>query len=163
MHLCGVPEPHHSMDVAWAPAMRRAWVGVFLLRNVTERACAGCSDGLLLRCKICAALAGCRCASLHLRVRACVRVCVCVCVCHAHGGRFWSGPDPKGGGVPPPSTDPKMVVQNNGFCGRPRRRRFCCRRTAGGIFFVRPYVSILKILRILWRIQKWLKSTKKGF
>ena len=33
--------------------------------------------------------------------------------------------------------------------------------TAGGIFLVPPYVSILKILRILWRIQKWLKSTKK--
>ena len=25
------------------------------------------------------------------------------------------------------------------------------------------YVSILKILRILWRIQKWLKNTKKDF
>ena len=29
-------------------------------------------------------------------------------------------PTPKGGGVPPPpSTDPKMVVQINGFCGAP--------------------------------------------
>ena len=70
-------------------------------------------------------------------------------------------PTPKGGGVPPPpSTDPKMVVQNNGFCGR---RRFCFRHMAGGRFFVGPYVSVLKILRILWRIQKWLKSTKKDF
>ena len=71
---------------------------------------------------------------------------------------------PQGGGVtPPPSTDPKMVVQNNGSCGRQKRRRFCFRHTAGGNFFVRPYVSVLKILRILWRIQKWLKSTKKDF
>ena len=81
-----------------------------------------------------------------------------------HGGRSWSGPDPKGGGVtPPPSTDPKMGVQNNGFCGRRRRRRFCFRHTAGGNFFVQPHVSVLKILRILWRIQKWRKSTKKDF
>ena len=74
-------------------------------------------------------------------------------------------PTPKGGGgVPsPPSTDPKMVVQNNGFCGRQRRRRFCFRHMARGNFFVRPYVSVLKMLRILWRIQKWLKSTKKDF
>ena len=27
------------------------------------------------------------------------------------------------------STDPKMVVQNNGFCGRCRRRKFCFRHT----------------------------------
>ena len=67
----------------------------------------------------------------------------------------------RGGGVPPPSTDHKMVVQNNGFCGRRRCRRFCFRHTAGGNIFVRPHVSVLKILRILWRIQKWLKSTKK--
>ena len=64
---------------------------------------------------------------------------------------------------PPPSTDPKMVVQNNGFCGHWRRRRFCFRHMAGGNFFVRSHVSVLKILRILWRIQKWLKSTKKDF
>ena len=39
-------------------------------------------------------------------------------------------PTPKGGGgTPPPPTDPKMVVQNNGFCGR---WRFCFRHTAGG-------------------------------
>ena len=60
-------------------------------------------------------------------------------------------PTPKGGGLPPP-THPKMVVQNNGFWGRQRRRRFCFRHTAGGNFFVRPFVSILKILKILWRI-----------
>ena len=27
--------------------------------------------------------------------------------------------------------------------------------------FFSPYVSILEILRILWRIQKWVKNTKK--
>ena len=84
-------------------------------------------------------------------------------VCWLHGGRSWSGPDPKGGGgdPPPPSTDPKIVARNKVLCRRRRRRRFCFRHTAGGIFLVPPYVSILKILRILWRIQKWLKSTKK--
>ena len=64
-----------------------------------------------------------------------------------------------GGGNPPPSTDPKIVARNSVLCRRRRRRRFCFRHTAGGNFFVSPYVSILKILRFLWRIQKWLKST----
>ena len=63
----------------------------------------------------------------------------------------WSGPDPK------------MVVRNNGFCGRRRHRRFWFRHTAGRNFFARPYVSIPKILRILWRIPKWMKNTKKDF
>ena len=72
-------------------------------------------------------------------------------------------PTPKGGGggAPPPSTDPKIVARNNVLCRRRRRRRFCFRHTAGGNFFVRPHVSILKILRILRRIQKWPKSTKR--
>ena len=61
------------------------------------------------------------------------------------------------------SMDPKIVVRNNVLCRRQRRRRFCLRHRAGGNFFVRPYVSELKILRISWRIQKWLKSTKKDF
>ena len=72
-------------------------------------------------------------------------------------------PQREGGGTPPPSTDPKIVVRNNVLCWRQRRRRFCFRHRAGGNFFVRPYVSVLKILRISWRIQKWLKSTKKDF
>ena len=42
---------------------------------------------------------------------------------------------PQGGGGGG-STDPKMVVQNNGFCGRQRRWRFCFRHMAGGNFFV---------------------------
>ena len=55
---------------------------------------------------------------------------------------------------------PRMVLRRDGFCGRWRRRRFCFRHTAGGNFFVLPYVSILKIRRILWKIQ-WVKHTKK--
>ena len=62
---------------------------------------------------------------------------------------------------PPTPTDPKIVARNSVLCRRRRRRRFCFRHTAGGIFFVPPHVSILKILRILWRIQKWLKTTKR--
>ena len=79
------------------------------------------------------------------------------CTTTNHGGRSWLGPDPIGGGGG--STDPKIVARNKVLCRRRRRRRFCFRHTAGGIFLVPPYVSILKILRILWRIQKWLKST----
>ena len=68
----------------------------------------------------------------------------------------------RGGGHPPPlSTDPKIVARNSVLCRCRRRRSFCFRHTAGGNFFVRPHVSILKILRILWRIQKWPKSTKR--
>ena len=69
-------------------------------------------------------------------------------------------PQREGGRDPPPSTDPKIVARNNVLC---RRRRFCFRHKAGGNFFVLPYVSVLKILRISWRIPKWLKSTKKDF
>ena len=67
-------------------------------------------------------------------------------------------PTPKGGGGPPPPLQtPKWLYRTMGFVGA------SFRHTAGGNFFVRPYVSILKILRILWRIQKWRKSTKKDF
>ena len=68
------------------------------------------------------------------------------------------GTRPQGGGG---STDPQIVARNNVLCRRRRRRRFCFRHTVGGICFVRPYVSIVKILRISWRIQQWLKSRKK--
>ena len=81
---------------------------------------------------------------------------------YKHGGWPWPGPDPKGGGgAPPPSTDPKIVARNSVLCRHQRRRIFCSRHTVGGNFFVPPHVSILKILRILWGIQKWLKSTKR--
>ena len=64
---------------------------------------------------------------------------------------------PKGGGG---STDPKIAFWNNVLC---ERRSFRFRHRAGGNFFVRSYLFVLKILRISWRIQKWLKSTKKEF
>ena len=87
-------------------------------------------------------------------------------------------PTPRGGGVPPPlmepdgmshrgppppCTDPKMVVQNIGFCGARGAGDFVLGIRQGEIFFVRPDVFVLKILRILWRIQKWMKNTKKDF
>ena len=81
--------------------------------------------------------------------------------CYGTGAAPGRDPTPKGGGGG--STDPKIVVQNNVLCRRRRRRRFCFRHRAGGNFCVRPYVSVLKILRISWRIQKWPKSTKKDF
>ena len=69
-------------------------------------------------------------------------------VLSAHGGGCWPEPNPKGrGGDPSPSTDLKMVVWVNGFCGCRRCRRFCFRHTAEGNFFVLPDVSILKMLR----------------
>ena len=74
-----------------------------------------------------------------------------------HGGRCWSGPNPKGGGYPP---SPKWLYRSLGFVGA---RDFVLGIRQGGNFCVPPYVSVLKILRILWRIQKWLKSTKKDF
>ena len=53
----------------------------------------------------------------------------------------------------------QLVVRNNRFCGRQRRRRiFFLGRQQGEIFLFDP---MLKILRILWRIQKWMKNTKK--
>ena len=61
-------------------------------------------------------------------------------------------PTPNGGGGG--STDPKIVARNNVLCRRQRRRRFCFRHTAGGIFFVRPYVVVPNVLRISWRYQK---------
>ena len=76
-------------------------------------------------------------------------------------GEILVGTRPQRGGGPPPSTDPKIVARNNVLCRRRRRRIFCFRHTAGGIFFVRPYVSVITMLRISWRIQKRLKSTKK--
>ena len=76
-----------------------------------------------------------------------------------HGGRSWSGPDPKGGGGGALRT-PKLWYGTMCFVGA---GDFRFRHRAGGKIFVRPYVSVLKILKISWRIQKWLKSTKKDF
>ena len=61
------------------------------------------------------------------------------------------------------STDPQMVVKNNWISGIRRHRTLCFRHMAGEIFFAQPYVSTLKILRLWWRIQKWMKSAKNNF
>ena len=47
-----------------------------------------------------------------------------------------------------------------GFVGARGAGDFFLGRWQGEIFFL-PYVSMLKVLRILWRIQKWMKNTKK--
>ena len=49
-----------------------------------------------------------------------------------------SGPDHKGGGDPPPSTDPTFVARNNLLCQRQRRRRFCFSIRQGEIFLFDP-------------------------
>ena len=50
-------------------------------------------------------------------------------------------------GGPPPSTDPKTVARNNGFCGHRRRRIFCFSFMARGEILFSPYVLVLKMLR----------------
>ena len=62
------------------------------------------------------------------------------------------------------STDPKMIAWVNGFCGHQRRKVFFVfGHTAGGKLLFSPHVFILKMLRILWRIQKLVKDTKKDY
>ena len=34
-----------------------------------------------------------------------------------HGGRSWSGPNPKGGGSPPPLQTPNWLYRTMGFVG----------------------------------------------
>ena len=62
----------------------------------------------------------------------------------------------RGGGPPPPLWTPILSHGTMCFVGA---GDFVLGIRQGEFFFVRPYVSLLKILRILWRIQKWLKST----
>ena len=69
-------------------------------------------------------------------------------------------PQRGGGRTPPPSTDPNMVVWNNGVCGR---RRFCFRHAAGGNFFVRPYVSITQNTENFVENSTMDEKHKKGF
>ena len=76
------------------------------------------------------------------------------------GAAAGQDPTPREGGGGG-STDPKMIVWVNGFCGHQRCRRFCFGHMAGGELLFSPHVSILKMLRILWKIQKWVKNTKK--
>ena len=80
-------------------------------------------------------------------------------------GRGGGHPQPDGmshRGVTPPSTDLKLVVWVSGFCGRRRQGRLCFRHTAGGHSFVLPKVSVLKILRTLWRVRRWVKGGTTG-
>ena len=80
--------------------------------------------------------------------------------CSVHGGGSWSGPNPKGGGVPPsPLQTPKLLYRTMGFVGA---GDFVLGIWQGEILVLDP-MSVLKILRNLWRIQKWLKSTNKDF
>ena len=80
-----------------------------------------------------------------------------ICIAEVAACRSWSGPDPQGGGGGG-STDPKIVARNNVLC---RRWRFCFRHTAGGKFFVRPYVFVLKILS--GEFKNGSKAQKKDF
>ena len=73
-----------------------------------------------------------------------------------HGGRSWLGPDPKGGGGDPFSTNPKIVARNNVL----RRRRFGFRHTAGGIFSSTLCVCTQSTQNFVDN-SKRLKSTKK--
>ena len=66
-----------------------------------------------------------------------------------------------GGGTPPPLRTPKLSHGTVCFVGAGGAADFVLGIRRGGNFFVPPHVSVLKILRILWRIQKWLKSTKR--
>ena len=64
-----------------------------------------------------------------------------------------------------PTIDPLYGPQNcrteQRALSAPKEPEILFQPYGRGNFFVRPYVSVLKILRILWRIQNWLKSTKK--
>ena len=76
-----------------------------------------------------------------------------------HGGCSRPGPSPKGGGGGLPSTDPKMVVCNNGFCGH---WRFCFRHTAGGNFFLTLCVYTQNTQNFVQN-SKMDEKHKKGF
>ena len=86
-------------------------------------------------------------------------------------GTWWVGPKccicTKGGGLfefQTPSKFSNPSFSNLRFWGKGLARKapkfFFFALPEGGVF-VLPYVSILKILRILWRIQKCLKNTEK--
>ena len=66
-------------------------------------------------------------------------------------------------GGPPPLQTPKWLYGTMGFVGVGGAGDFVLGIRQGEIFLFDPCVSILKILRILWRIQKWMKNTKTDF
>ena len=82
-----------------------------------------------------------------------------ICRLWSTGADLGQGFDPK----VPPLYRPQNGCTEQWVLWVPEAPEILFRHTAGGNFFVRPYVSVLKILRILWRIQKWLKSTTKDF
>ena len=65
----------------------------------------------------------------------------------------------RGGG----STYPKMVIPNNGFCGRQTRRRFCFRHTAGGKFFCSTVCVYTQNTQNIVENSKMAEKHKKDF
>ena len=61
---------------------------------------------------------------------------------------------------PPPLQPPKWLYRTMGFVGA---GDFVLGIRQGEIFLFDPMCLYSKILRILWKIQKWLRSTKKYF
>ena len=72
-------------------------------------------------------------------------------------GGCWLGPDPKGegGGV----CGPQNGCMGQWILWAPEAPEILFKAYGWGNFFVLTNVAIFKILRILWRIQKWKKKT----
>ena len=98
--------------------------------------------------------------SLILQCLLCVHGC-----CNTYtGGAPGRDRTPKGAGAtppPPPLRTPKLSHSTICFVGAGGAGDFVLGIRHGKFFFVRPYVSVLKTLRISWRLPQWLKSTKK--
>ena len=83
---------------------------------------------------------------------------------------FWArvtgaapGQDPTpGGGGGTPLLTPKWLCRTMDFVGAGGAGDFFLGIRQGENFLFDP-MSTLKILRILWRIQKWMKNTEKDF
>ena len=76
------------------------------------------------------------------------------------GGECRPGPEPKGrGGGGGALRTPKWLYGRMDFV----RRRFCFRHMAGGELLFSLHVFLLKVLRISWRVQKWVNNTKKKY
>ena len=94
-------------------------------------------------------------------------VSICVSCVHAHilgpchGGCSRPGPNPKGGGGGALLT-PKWLYRTMGFVGAGGAGDFFLGIRQGENFLFDP-MSTFKILRILWRIQKWMYNTEKDF
>ena len=75
---------------------------------------------------------------------------------HTHRGS--AGPRPQ---RPPPPPPPKVAQKCRPSVPKARERNFVA--TGGGNNAFSPHVSVLEILRILWRIQSSMKVTEKNF